>query len=351
MKKKKNLTLLYICINIAVIVLIAVLDPNLKEIDKAFYRIKLPWMMGGFLFMLMYWLCDAFITYYSVGVTYEPKSFMKCLKIAMIGQYYSAVTPFASGGQPAQIYYMTKAGIPAGYGSSALMIKFLVYQAVLSIYSLVAFCVMGRFMHHYSTVLFWISLVGFLINAGAIVLIYFLASNKGIVKKIIFKIIDWLHKIKVVKDVEDTRTRLMSHVNDFHSSLDLIKGDGKALFIMLMATALQLTFLFSITYFIYRGFGLNGDRWIKIIFLQSFLYLAVCYFPTPGAAGASEGGFYIFYQLVFPKKFIFLAMFFWRIISYYLNIVVGAVVVFSDSIKGLFKPSVMPVTGKNKKQG
>ena len=46
--------------------------------------------------------------------------------VALVGQYYNAATPFASGGQPVQVYYMSRFGVSAGNSSSVLIIKFYV---------------------------------------------------------------------------------------------------------------------------------------------------------------------------------------------------------------------------------
>lgn len=132
--EKKKWTLLYIALNILVIVLIGVLDPEIKEIDKAFNSVRLSWLVGGVAFMVLYWIMDGIILNYTINCIHKQKYFWKSFKVAVIGQYYNAVTPFASGGQPAQVYYMAKMGVSGGSASSILIIKFLVYQVVLSLY-------------------------------------------------------------------------------------------------------------------------------------------------------------------------------------------------------------------------
>ncbi|NLA52476.1 MAG: flippase-like domain-containing protein, partial [Alcaligenaceae bacterium] len=166
MNKKKYITLVYIAINILIIAVIGLLDPHLKDIGWAFYQLKPVWIGMAALCMILFWIMDTLIIKYLLASIHGSISFKKSIVVALIGQYYNAVTPFASGGQPMQIYYMSRFGIPAGYSTSVLIIKFLMYQIVLSILCIPALLFKSRFILSYSWVVFTISLIGFIINAG-----------------------------------------------------------------------------------------------------------------------------------------------------------------------------------------
>ena len=114
MRKKKYLTLIYIAINILIIAIIGLLDPHLKDIGWAFYRLKPLWVIFTALCMVLFWIMDALIIKYLLAAICGSIGFKESMIVALVGQYYNAVTPFASGGQPVQIYYMAKFGIPDG---------------------------------------------------------------------------------------------------------------------------------------------------------------------------------------------------------------------------------------------
>ncbi|MFO7154414.1 MAG: lysylphosphatidylglycerol synthase transmembrane domain-containing protein [Caldicoprobacter oshimai] len=335
MDKKKYAILFYIAVNIIIIAVIGLLDPNLKDIGRAFNTLKLHWLAGAAACMLMFWVMDALILRYSLAAIFEPRRFKGCMEVALIGQYYNAVTPFASGGQPAQVYYMSRFGIPAGYSTSALIIKYLVYQVVLSIFCAIAFIFKASLIFSYPFVVVWISLIGFVINAGAVFFIYSLSLNRGFIRKIVLSVLKFFHRVRIVRDLEKWKARMEAAVEDFHRSLCMFRGNYKGMALMAVMTAMQLIFYFSVTFFIYRAFGLKDSAWMDMIFVQSFLYLAVSYFPAPGAMGASEGGFYLFFQRFFPGHLIFVAMLLWRFMTYYLNIIVGGLVILARSIKDL----------------
>ena len=93
---------------------------------------------------------------------------------------------------------------------------------------------------------------------------------------------------------------------------------------------LNFFFYFALTYFIYRSFNMDEETFPMIMMLQSLLYSAINYFPTPGGAGMSESGFYVIFSAFFPSNLAFAAMLIWRVFTYYLILVVGTLIVIFD---------------------
>ena len=53
-----------------------------------------------------------------------------------MGFYVSSITPSATGGQPAQIDYMSRDGVPAAHGALNMMLIAVCYQVVVIGYAL-----------------------------------------------------------------------------------------------------------------------------------------------------------------------------------------------------------------------
>jgi len=333
--KKRKWSLIYLFVNILVIVGIAAFDPNVKNVGQILHQLDSRWIIIAVLSMLLFWFFDGIVVYYTAAAILDIRLFIQSMRISILGKYYNAITPWASGGQPSQFYFLIQGGVPAGQAGSILMVKFCVYQLVISFYALVAFAFKGRFINEYSYLLFWASVVGFGINAGSLLLTLALVTRENTMKKIAGWALTSLHKIKLIKDPEKVRGRLFSHVRDFHNSFIVIKENPKTVGILSIFMAIEIVFLISIPYFIYRACGLNDMSWFDIAMVYMFLYLAVSFFPTPGATGASEGGYYLLFKLFFPQQFLFVSMLLWRVITYYMTIVVGAIIVLIDSMRGL----------------
>ena len=84
---------------------------------------------------MFYWLIEAKIINNLIIKLEGKQRYRDAFKVSMIGQFFSGITPFSTGGQPAQLVLLTKQKIPVGKGSSVLMNKFVVYQGTLVIYS------------------------------------------------------------------------------------------------------------------------------------------------------------------------------------------------------------------------
>ena len=94
------------------------------------------WLAASLGMMLLYWLLEAVILHLAVKRLHPQQRFSSTFHTSMIGQFFNCVTPSASGGQPMQALHMVKAGVPLGVASSSLLVKFIVYQGTLTLYSL-----------------------------------------------------------------------------------------------------------------------------------------------------------------------------------------------------------------------
>ena len=99
--------------------------------------VHVGWLMAAIGCMFVYWLLDAFVLQMAIKPVHPSQRFRTTLRLTMIGQYFNNVTPFASGGQPSQAFFLVKRGVPLGETMTALITKFIVYQITLTIYCLV----------------------------------------------------------------------------------------------------------------------------------------------------------------------------------------------------------------------
>ena len=77
---------------------------------------------------------------------------------------------------------------------------------------------------------------------------------------------------------------------------------------------------------------MSGQPYYRVMFLQVLLYVGASLVPTPGAAGASEGGYMMIYRGLFGKH-ITMSMLVWRLATYYLTLLVGYLFVVADRMK------------------
>ena len=74
---------------------------------------------------------ESVIIYYMMRTIGQKIMLGHCFLYSFVGFFFSCITPSASGGQPAQIYYMRKDEIPIPVSTLVLMIVTITYKLVL----------------------------------------------------------------------------------------------------------------------------------------------------------------------------------------------------------------------------
>lgn len=341
MKKTLNYIILITLIGLTVWLLIN--NNDLSVFPQLIVKTNKTFLLLAFLSMVLFWTCDAYIIYKMKSTLNIGGSFGSAFKLAMIGQYYSAITPFATGGQPAQVYSLVNDGAQVGTASSLMVTKLLIYQIAVTFYSIFMFLVKFSFLLQRAKPSLPFVITGCLFNFIALLLIIGLFYNEELIRKIFYRFFIIGYKLKLIKDTEKLKDKLNTHLSDYKISIDNMKKDKKFSLILTIATFIQLTFYFSITYFVYLAVGFSKARYLDIIAIQSLHYMAVSLMPTPGTVGAAEGGFYILYNSIFPKNIITFAMVLWRFIDYYFGIIVGGTVSLVDFIRRKSKETIVNI--------
>ena len=91
-------------------------------------------------------LIDYYI-YRNLKILKEDTSFKDCLKYAIVGFFFSAITPAASGGQPVQIYYMHKDNI--NYTNATVTILIQSFSYLLSMFLFGVFGYIYNYEYHF----------------------------------------------------------------------------------------------------------------------------------------------------------------------------------------------------------
>ncbi len=299
---------------------------------------KLGFLSLGVCFMIVYWLCETMGLHVSLKTLGCKTDFMSSLRVSMLGQFFNCVTPFASGGQPLQIYYLSTYGVPVGVSACALIAKFVVYQSVLTVYTLVLILLKLNFFVSNIAGFYLLTIIGFVANLIIMIILICTAFFKAPTRFVIDSLYELLIKlfsagkktparwrIRLVSRIEASRIHTDTWMEDFFESFKQIRTQYALFIKLILLTVLELTVYFLVPYAVYLGFGLKGADVVTFVAAQAFVLLVSSYFPMPGAVGAAEGSFYMFFKLFFPANFITSATFLWRIYTFGLPILFGGI--------------------------
>lgn len=328
----------YIGVTVLVIVLIGAFNTNFSELSNAIQRIHPLWLSGAIICMVAYWLTDAWLLKHITDYMSDVKlNFGKSLKIGLIGLYYAALTPSSVGAQPMQIVYMNREKISVGRSTCIVVIKFIAYSLTVIAFYIVSHAIVGNDYLKSSPAIYWLSVLGLVLNIFAVSFFALTIINETLVLKIGHGIIGFLHKIKLMKNTEKTTQNFDKTIEEYTGTSQYIKENKLRTVAAFFISFINIGFMFAITYFIYRAFGLSEFSFIGVMSLQALLYVAIHYFPMPGGAGASEGGFYAIFSAFFTKDILFMAMLIWRILTYYSVLAIGSLIVVFDEFYNLKK--------------
>lgn len=291
----------------------------LKEIKPLFIGVAILLVMG-------YWLFEAYILYRLIKHSEAHLSFASALKITLAGQFFNGITPFASGGQPAQLYMLHKCSVPIGTGASVLTRKFIIYQAALVLYSLIVVAFESAFFMRTIPHFAFLGLIGFAVNLVVILALVLLAYRYAFTMRLAIGIAKFVRKRTKRLSVKRRCTQTLIQIRNFHTQMDKAREKRTAWLVLGFLSMLQLTLFFSIPLVIGYGFHLTNLSIFYMIGAAAFVSMITAFIPIPGAALGAEGSFFLVYQIFFPSKLVITALLLWRIFTYYMPLLVGGTV-------------------------
>ncbi len=297
---------------------------GLDNILELLNNVEYKWVLAGLVCLFVYWMCDIFTLHIPIKRIYKDQPITNSIKVAMLGQLFNNITPFSSGGQPIQAYELTKTGKRVSDSLSAMAIKFIVTQTALVISTLLVVVIEFNFFKQLMQNYMWVAILGFAINIIAIILVILVGIKKKVITVVTTPIIKILGKIKIIKNSEVAIEKLDNSIDNFGQQFKIIKNEKIMVIKMFIIAVIQSFSYYSMTYMVYRAFGNSGISFLQIIPAQAFLLLIMTFVPTPGSGLGAEGGFYLLFNSIFKEGTINMSILFWRIYTFYLPILVGA---------------------------
>lgn len=329
---KKLLSFLLIAFSITAVVFIAFSNEDLSNAWDAIKQMNLVWLACIFACWLLYTVCDGMNYWFYLRGQGFKISIGRAINVALIGFYYCNITPSSAGGQPMQVNSLRKAGIPVGYGTMAVTIRFIANQTVTSLLAFILFLLNRGFVYEQLAGAIWLVRIGWLINFAAVPLVLLAAFKRNWVQKIAEWMIRILIKMHLVRNKEAAVSKVTEVLDTYHAAfLDLLHSPVQIL-IQFICSTFGLTALFGTTVFVYYAFGQTGTPWYQVLTISCLLFVSASYTPLPGASGAQEGGFLLYFRDIFRDGTIGLALLIWRFFTFYIYLIVGVFTILLERI-------------------
>ncbi len=314
--KKRFLGWIFLAALMAVTGGILFREQSMGLLWESLRQVKFPFVMGGLGLMLGYVGCEALCTRQILGRLGHKTPYGRCLGYSFVGFYVSSITPSATGGQPAQIYCMSRDSIPAAHGALNMMLIAACYQIATLLWGgSIWLFLPGRkaFRGGMGLLLLYGSVMMALLTIGMCMVMFM----PGLSRRICEGVLKLLEKLRILRSPASAREKLERQLAEYARGAACIKENPGLALRVLALCVIQLGMLFSVPWMVYHAFGLQGCSWIQIVGLQALLTLAVSNLPLPGAVGPAEGGFVSAFITVFGAEMVTPAMLVSRGISFY----------------------------------
>ena len=202
--------------------------------------------------------------------------------------YFSAITPSASGGQPASAFFMIRDGIPATAVMASLLLNLIMYTMAVITFGVFALILFPGIFLGYSLVCKIFILIGVVTLAGLALVFYLLLRRQKLLQKLALGIATLLDRLHCHRLAGRIRHKLDDALEEYGHCVDLIFGKRKMLLQVYLLNLLQRLSQLLVTIFTFLAIHGDSARLMKLFATQVYVVLGSNSMPVPGAMGVAD---------------------------------------------------------------
>lgn len=301
---------------------------NFNNIISVLQTSKFEWIILGFLVFLFSILIESIVLKRITNRYKEKYSLKKAFDLNMITKFFNGITPSSSGGQPFQVYELTKQGIKVSDSTNVVIEFFLVYQASLIIISGICYIINIFFnIVQFNSTLTLLFYLGLILNTFTLVFAVIIGRSKRISKKILVFMTKVLAKLRIVKNRKKWLDKVEVSCNEFYLGYKEMNKDKLFLFRCITIQIIALIIRFSVSLFIFKALELSDQIiFIECLVTSIFVFLSGSYIPIPGGTGGMEYAYYGFFSKFIIGAALNSCLIIWRLISFIIPVLIGGVI-------------------------
>lgn len=330
-KFKKLLNLAFPILSLFFVLFLIFQFEQLDNIIVAFKSLDVYYVILCLITVVLSWGIEAYILY---DISDRQLSFRHSSYIVLAGLFFNAITPFSTGGQPMQLYMMHKYRISVGRGSSILARKFLIFQTIMVLYGLMVVLFEASYFMAQIPTFVYFGIIGFTVNFLVILGLYFVSFRYKSARRFFAWAVKKIRRMTKSQKIRKSGTSFLKGVREFYTQMRKSVTNTNW-FKLSFLTFLQLSLYYAVPVVIAWGLDLSKVQFIRMISASAFVSMVTAFIPLPGAAFGAEGGFYVFFEMFFPNNTVLMALILWRLLTFYIPLVVGFLVVMYLKFRGM----------------
>lgn len=331
---KKNNKLKYVLnISIMFLVIFLVLFFTLKDdfnsVIENIKKMNYMYLIIAVILMVLYRFFLSVSLYILTKCNNQKYSLKKSFQLNFITQFFNGVTPFSTGGQPSQIYYLHQEGVPVGIGTNIVLQNFMLYQTALIIFGVFA-VLFNRFTGLFprDNVVANLVTVGFIVNFLVWLGSFVVSFGKKTSSFIINKVIRLLANLKLIKNYDKTKLKFENYISSFYQNAIVLKNKKKEVLFGVLVNIVALLCLYTVPIILITGMNIMSNiNYVSSVVAVSYVMIIGSFVPIPGGTGGIEYGFIHFFGYFLSSSVLVSVMLLWRVITYYLGMILGGILI------------------------
>ena len=277
--------------------------------------------------LLVYFGADGLRLYFTLRALGHRMPLPTMMRLVFINVFVSNVTPMATGGGVAQVWFLQRHGVPIGRATAATTIRTVL--AIAFIFSL--------------TPAFLLTLPALqdqpILDRVSVALSFFIVIYLGFFAVVLLRA-HWLipplagslallRRLHLISAERHRRWQFKARREMLRFSYSFghyVRGPRASVLLSVVFTAVFLLSLFSFPALLIYSLGYDEVQYLTTLGLLVVTTFIMYFAPTPGASGISEGVFGTFFRDILTANHLVLVILAWRLLTIYLGMLVGLVV-------------------------
>ena len=329
--KQKNIFLLIFLIIIIFLTFNKIYsETSLTQIYESIKNINFYYIFICLLIMFLYFFIQSVYMKTILKSLKHKITLKKGFFYSLVEFYFSGLTPSSTGGQPMQLYYMTKERIPIRKTYITLILNTIYFTLIIFILGIIVFITNIDFIISLPPICLFFITLGIIVDIVFLIVLFLLLFKQNLIKKILNIIIKTCKKLKILKRIQDIN--IETTLKKYSNELVYIKNNKKIIILTFTITFIQRLLLFSVIYVVYKGLGFSNYTYFDLLKIQICVQLAAEAFPLPGGSGISEKILHESFNSMHGLTFAGSGMLLTRSFTFYLPLIISGVTIFACSI-------------------
>ncbi|MGX1114505.1 uncharacterized protein (TIRG00374 family) [Pseudoalteromonas sp. MBR-15] len=299
-----------------------------REVDSSFNSellqiFTLEFFLACFALLLVYYTSDAMRLWFTLRAIGCSQALKSIFPLVFINFLFSNITPMATGGGIAQVWFLHRRGVMLGAATAATSIRTVLASLLIFIPTPFLFMINPQ-------------LSSDLLHDGWGVFLSVFAIGYVLLSAVVLLRIRWvIHTLKVILNQthrfglisQNTCQRRTWQVTRelFHFSYCIkifLMGNWRDKLMAIGSTILFLVSLFSFPALLLWGLGYQVE-YTSVLALMLVNTFIMYFAPTPGASGIAEGVFAIFFGAIVQAPDLVFVIIAWRFLTIHLGMFIG----------------------------